>query len=850
MAKTRSIINSFLSGELSPLLKGNTGLAQYYQGLEQAKNVVIVPQGGVKRRAGTEFVDINAPEISRLSPSSPTMPNGGTPANINDNDDSTDTATTTGIGAFPYVVASFDLGSAQDVYFADVRELSISASGFSGNDYVIQYSDNNADWFNAAALAPDVSTSPRNYRVRSTQGAHRYWRLALTGGSGTLGYTLSLSGIDFYISAGSLSGSKLIDFNTSSSFRYVISITDGNGAAVYSPNPTITSVVGHFKLPYASGEVRDVRSATVENVCLLFHENHPTQRIILTEPFYFNVDLAPYTNVPTFDFNDDLSPTPISEQQDITFSSFSRGMNYKVDVDGILSKDITFAGDSTPDEQATTEFNLRKNLQDMPNFGETGISVNRQGANQYRITIGGESADSFRLFSGFNTTGSSSAGITFTKITDGSPRKEALWSSSRGYPRMGAFFEGRLWIGGTRDKKQTLLASKSGDLLNFEVGEGDDDEAIFQTITSRTLTEITDIYPGRNLQVFTAGGEYADLGSIITPASINLRSQTSNGSKYVPASEADGSVVYCDRNGKTLREYIYTFNEDSYRSDDISVLSSHLIDNPIDTSYLTGAASDDANWLFVLNTSGNIAILNKLRAQDINGFTSMIMATPYSVSTTIDSVRVVDDQVYFTVRRYDEGGNPVSTIERWDFDRKMDGSYKFDKNSIPFEPSGAAQSVKLRHLIGYTVSIVADGSILPDREVTSALGGTAGEVAFTESEIDNHTEFEIGINFVPVVQPMPINTNIGSGDNFMRLKKIVRLNLRVLETNGVYVDDVPVPARSFDVSTIGDPPSAFTGIIGDLYASKGWSRDTMPVFSCPDPTPMHIQAIDMEVESS
>ena len=63
MAKTRSIINSFLSGELSPLIKGNTGLAQYYQGLQQAKNVVIVPQGGVKRRAGTEFIDINAPVL-------------------------------------------------------------------------------------------------------------------------------------------------------------------------------------------------------------------------------------------------------------------------------------------------------------------------------------------------------------------------------------------------------------------------------------------------------------------------------------------------------------------------------------------------------------------------------------------------------------------------------------------------------------------------------------------------------------------------------------------------------------------------------------------------------------------
>ena len=60
MAKTRYIQNSFLSGELSPLVKGNITLAQYYQGLEQAKNVMVVPQGGVKRRGGLKYVATNA----------------------------------------------------------------------------------------------------------------------------------------------------------------------------------------------------------------------------------------------------------------------------------------------------------------------------------------------------------------------------------------------------------------------------------------------------------------------------------------------------------------------------------------------------------------------------------------------------------------------------------------------------------------------------------------------------------------------------------------------------------------------------------------------------------------------
>ena len=45
MAKTRFVQSSFVSGELSPLLKGRTDVNQYYQAVETADNVVIVPAG-------------------------------------------------------------------------------------------------------------------------------------------------------------------------------------------------------------------------------------------------------------------------------------------------------------------------------------------------------------------------------------------------------------------------------------------------------------------------------------------------------------------------------------------------------------------------------------------------------------------------------------------------------------------------------------------------------------------------------------------------------------------------------------------------------------------------------------
>ena len=54
--RTVRFMTNFTSGELDPLLRSRTDLQQYQNGLEAARNVVIQPQGGVRRRDGLEFI--------------------------------------------------------------------------------------------------------------------------------------------------------------------------------------------------------------------------------------------------------------------------------------------------------------------------------------------------------------------------------------------------------------------------------------------------------------------------------------------------------------------------------------------------------------------------------------------------------------------------------------------------------------------------------------------------------------------------------------------------------------------------------------------------------------------------
>ena len=98
----------------------------------------------------------------------------------------------------------------------------------------------------------------------------------------------------------------------------------------------------------------------------------------------------------------------------------------------------------------------------MPIFGDDGIVVTRTGSFQYTITLDGNSSGTYELFTGFFTSGQGTDEITFTQTAAGVPRSEDVWSDTRGYPRTATFFQGRLWFGGSKSKRQSVFASRAG----------------------------------------------------------------------------------------------------------------------------------------------------------------------------------------------------------------------------------------------------------------------------------------------------------------------------------------------------------------------------------------------------
>ena len=128
---------------------------------------------------------------------------------------------------------------------------------------------------------------------------------------------------------------------------------------------TIFNAIAYLTVPFRSTEVSDVRDVQTENVMLMFHMEHFPRRIINTDSTTFVIDNIPFLNIPQFDFNDASSPTPTAAVQVMTLPNTGSGPikigdRFQIDVEGVLSKNITFAGDTGSAQQSSTIENIKK----------------------------------------------------------------------------------------------------------------------------------------------------------------------------------------------------------------------------------------------------------------------------------------------------------------------------------------------------------------------------------------------------------------------------------------------------------------------------------------------------------
>ena len=382
---------------------------------------------------------------------------------------------------------------------------------------------------------------------------------------------------------------------------------------------------------------------------------------------------------------------------------------------------------------------------------------------------------------------------------------EDVWSSSKGWPRSVTFHEGRLYFGGSRSRPSTIWGSKAGLFFDFEATEGLDDDAVEATLDTNTFNAIVDITAGRDLQVFTTGGEfYVPQEGLdpITPTHFFVKATTRNGAKEgIRVQQLESGTLFVQRQGKSLNEFAFTDVQLTYVTTKISLLAGHLLKNPTRMALRRSVATDENDLLMVVNgTDGSMAVFSLLRAQNV------IAPSEFTTDGEYVDVGVDLSTIYVVVKRV-VNGSTVYYIETFDDELQTDCA----------KYGGAAASVSMSHLVAKEVDIILDGAIQPAQTVPG--GGT---VTFARASA---TSYQVGLDYTVRAVTMPTELKLSVGSRLGFKKRIVEVNALVAETQHLKINGTEIPFRNFDSATILDEPiQEFTGT-KVLHGILGYSTE-------------------------
>ena len=400
--------------------------------------------------------------------------------------------------------------------------------------------------------------------------------------------------------------------------------------------------------------------------------------------------------------------------------------------------------------------------------------------------------------------------------------EESAFSPQRGWPNSITFHQNRLVFGGSKSLPNRLWFSKSGDLFNFDIGTGLDDEAIEFGILSDQVNTIKALVSARHLLVFTTGAEWMVSGDPLTPTSIQLSRQTSTGSYdkcSIYPQQIDGATVFVSQSGHQLREFLYTDTEQAYQSKDLTLMSGEIISSPIDNDF-----SRDECVLYIVLADGTVSCLTSYRTEEVTAWSKLKTEGKFL------SIAVIGNEIYFCTLR--KNGY---FIEKMSDEFYADCAIKLHSETPKNLWSG------LEHLEGCEVSVLADDFSVGKYKVED------GCIDLLEEASD----LVVGLPYEHIIEPLPYVADAVRPYSPQALRVISGL-FRILNTRCFCIDmgngylQVPLK-RLFKDEILDAPPSFYSGDV--RLRALGWIREMdKPLWSIKSDEPLAFTLLSAVLE--
>lgn len=389
--------------------------------------------------------------------------------------------------------------------------------------------------------------------------------------------------------------------------------------------------------------------------------------------------------------------------------------------------------------------------------------------------------------------------------------------TDRGWLRTCTFHQGRLCFGGSKSKPTSVWCSVINDFFNFNDGGTDvqPDDSIFDVLDTDQFNAINNIVSSKTLQVLTAGGEFTNNAEILTPSTSAWVRNTGYGASRIKPVVLDGATYFMDKFGKTVRGFIYDFNEGGYTTPPVSILAEHIINDVKDLDIVRGSSISVSNLLYLINGDGTVAVFNTMRKENISGWTK------WTTSGLFKKVTVTGSIVSFIVSR---DGNEYLEV--------LDSTVLLDHT---FKATSTDRVTVDALLQAEEIRVVADG-------VTQSNTTATGTVAIADRTADI---VYAGLNYTVLIKTLPVSANTQAGNFVNKRTRITKCSVRMYKSRGVFINGQLLTKRIFGEDILDTALSLTTGIESSFLL--GYNMDATISITQSNPEPMSILALDLEV---
>lgn len=419
---------------------------------------------------------------------------------------------------------------------------------------------------------------------------------------------------------------------------------------------------------------------------------------------------------------------------------------------------------------------------------------------------------------------------------------EQAESALRGFAATGGVHKQRFWKARLPLIPFGVLASAIGDRSDFLVGVGDND-AIFEELGDARSGVVRHIVPAEQLLLGTSSGIFYFPESETNPirgTNWGVNQIGPDGlSPCRPVLISEGVVAVENGGGSMIGIFPTGDVRRSWKTADISLLSSHLIASPRSLAYVSGGEQDPERYVYGANADGTMPVVYYSDSAEVFGWTS------WSTAGLCRSLCAHRGEAWGLFRRQ-HGATTVYSLEVFDQDRYMDacvdvleaayqGLATTQTIAGPDGTIAAAKVYRCAPLAGATCSLMMGAAYVG--EVT--LNGSGD---FGVPDLDG--AIQLGRNFVPEAEtwhPMEAADERARRRKQRIIRAIARWTGRYMAINGDLL-----PAYRGGEDTMADPPVRDEEANASMF---GWSYEPTATFTRPYPGPWRLNGIVLEVRN-